>query len=90
MRIAISENQGDSLTPDAGLGRVVKFRIVLHKEPDGGFVATCPALPGCVSQGDTREDAIANVREAIGGVLAALNERARKESPADVLVEVEV
>jgi len=38
---------------------------VLEQEEDGGFVAAVPALPGCVSQGDTREEAIENVREAI-------------------------
>ncbi len=41
------------------------YTVVLQKEPDGGFVATVPALPGCVSQGDTRTEAVANIREAI-------------------------
>ena len=38
--------------------------MILEKEQDGGYVATVPALPGCVSQGDTREAVIANIREA--------------------------
>jgi predicted RNase H-like HicB family nuclease len=38
---------------------------VLEKEEDGGFVASVPALPGCVSQGDTRAEAMENVREAV-------------------------
>lgn len=42
----------------------MKFTVVLQQEEDGGFVAKVPALPGCVSQGDTREDAMANIREA--------------------------
>ena len=41
------------------------YTVVLQKEPDGGFVATVPALPGCVSQGDTRTEALHNIREAI-------------------------
>ncbi|MBI4443506.1 MAG: type II toxin-antitoxin system HicB family antitoxin [Acidobacteria bacterium] len=41
------------------------YTVVLEREPDGGFVATVPALPGCVSQGDTREEVMANIREAI-------------------------
>lgn len=41
------------------------YTVILAQEADGGFVATVPALPGCVSQGDTRTDALANVREAI-------------------------
>jgi predicted RNase H-like HicB family nuclease len=42
----------------------MKYTIVLEQEPDGGFVVTVPALPGCVSQGDTREEAVANIKEA--------------------------
>ena len=43
----------------------MRFTVVLEKEPDEGFVASVPALPGCVSQGDTREEALRNIREAI-------------------------
>lgn len=38
---------------------------MLTPDEDGGFVAECPLIPGCVSQGDTRDEAIANIREAI-------------------------
>jgi predicted RNase H-like HicB family nuclease len=41
------------------------YTVILEREIDGGFVVSVPALPGCVSQGDTREEALANVREAI-------------------------
>lgn len=68
---------------------LVKFRVVVRKGPDG-YVVRCPALPGCVSQGRTRKEALANIREAIEGTLLVLNERARKSSAADTLVEVEV
>ena len=43
----------------------MRFTVVLEQEPDGGFVASVPALPGCVSQGDTRAEALSNIREAI-------------------------
>ena len=43
----------------------MRYTVVLEQEPDGGYVVTVPALPGCVSQGDTRSDALANIREAI-------------------------
>jgi len=43
----------------------MRFTVVLEQEPDEGFVASVPAFPGCVSQGDTREDALRNIREAI-------------------------
>ena len=43
----------------------MRFTVVLEKEHDGSFVVSVPALPGCVSQGDTRAEAMQNVREAI-------------------------
>ena len=43
----------------------MKYTVVLERESDGGFVATVPVLPGCVSQGDTREEALENIREAM-------------------------
>jgi predicted RNase H-like HicB family nuclease len=43
----------------------VRYTVVLEQEPDRGYVASVPALPGCVSQGDTRAEALANIREAI-------------------------
>lgn len=42
----------------------MRYTVILEREPDGGFVATVPVLPGCVSQGDTREEALKNIREA--------------------------
>jgi predicted RNase H-like HicB family nuclease len=42
-----------------------RYTVVLEHEPDGGYVVSVPALPGCVTQGDTREEALTNVREAI-------------------------
>lgn len=41
------------------------YTVILEQEPDGGFVAIVPALPGCVTQGDTRDEALVNVREAM-------------------------
>jgi len=43
----------------------MRYTVVLEHEEYGGYVASVPALPGCVSEGDTREEAIANIREAI-------------------------
>jgi predicted RNase H-like HicB family nuclease len=42
----------------------MSYTVVLEREADGGYVVTVPALPGCVSQGDTREEAMTNIREA--------------------------
>jgi predicted RNase H-like HicB family nuclease len=49
-------------------------QIILYPGEDNFWVAECPSLPGCVSQGDTREAAIHNIREAIQGYIAALEE----------------
>ncbi len=42
------------------------FAVVLEKDPEGGFIASVPALPGCFSQGETLAEVRKNVREAIG------------------------
>jgi predicted RNase H-like HicB family nuclease len=42
----------------------MRYKIILQRESDGGYVATIPALPGCVSQGDTREEALKNLKDA--------------------------
>lgn len=43
----------------------MRYTVVLEQEADGGYVVSVPTLPGCVSQGDTRTEALANIREAI-------------------------
>lgn len=43
----------------------MRYTVVLEQEPDGGYVVSVPALPGCVSQGDSREEALRNIKEAI-------------------------
>jgi predicted RNase H-like HicB family nuclease len=49
-------------------------QVLLHPGEDGYWVAECPSLPGCVSQGTTREEAIRNVKEAIEGYILSLQE----------------
>ncbi len=43
----------------------MKLKVVLEPSADGGFTVYVPALPGCISEGDTREEALANIREAM-------------------------
>jgi predicted RNase H-like HicB family nuclease len=43
----------------------MRYTVILEQEPDGGFVASVPALPGCVSQGDNRAEALRNIRQAV-------------------------
>lgn len=50
----------------------MKFRVIIDQDEDGVFIARCPTLPGCVSQGKTRKEAGANIKEAIQGYLESL------------------
>ena len=53
----------------------MKFLTTLERDEDGIWIAECPSIPGCVSQGETREEALANIREAIAGCLEVRAER---------------
>lgn len=50
----------------------MKYRILIEQDEDGIYVAECSALPGCISQGATREEAIQNIQDAIKGYLESL------------------
>ena len=49
-------------------------QVLVYRGEDGYWVAECPSLPGCISQGASREDALTNAKEAIAGYVAALEE----------------
>ncbi len=49
-------------------------QVVLYPGEDGYWVAECPSLPGCVSQGPTKEEAVQNIREAIAGYILVLEQ----------------
>ena len=51
--------------------------VLLYPGEDGYWVAECPSLPGCISQGASKDEAITNIREAIRGYIAALEEDGR-------------
>ena len=56
----------------------LKFTVILREEPEGGYSAQCIELPGAISQGENREQAITNIREAIEGYLEAFLEEDNK------------
>ena len=68
--------------------RVMKYRIYLEQDQDGVFVADCPTLPGCVSQGRTRSEATENIREAIEGYLISLDKHGDPVPPGILDEEV--
>lgn len=56
----------------------VKYKVVIHKAEEGGYWAEVPAVPGCFSEGDTADEAMANIREALAGCLDALNSMGKR------------
>jgi len=67
-----------------------KFTVILREEPEGGYSAQCIELPGAISQGETRKQAIANIREAIEGYLEAFPEELNQLKRKRELVKVTV
>lgn len=65
----------------------MKLRILLEQDEDGVFVAECPNLPGCISQGKTRQEAIINIQEAIEGYVESLK---RHNDPIPPSIDEEV
>ena len=68
---------------------IVILKVLIHSAEEGGFWAEVPALPGCVSQGETVDELRSNIREAIEGWLMAEDETAASKT-ADQIIEVAV
>ena len=68
----------------------MKFRVIIEPDEDGVYVAECPTLPGCVSQGRTRDEAVTNIRDAIAGYLRSLEKHGDPVPPpiSEEIVEV--
>lgn len=68
----------------------MKYRVMIEPDEDGVFIAEVPALPGCISEGHTRAEAVENVKEAIAGYLESLEAHNEPVPPAitEELVEV--
>ncbi|MBI5182488.1 MAG: type II toxin-antitoxin system HicB family antitoxin [Nitrospirae bacterium] len=70
----------------------MRLRILIEQDEDGIFVAECPSLPGCVSQGKTRKEAIKNIQDAIKGYLESLKKHNEPIPPSveEEIIEVAV
>jgi antitoxin HicB len=62
--------------------KVLSYRVLLRKEPEGGYTVVIPSLPGCVTYGDTIEEAIKRAKEAIGLYIDSLKEHG-EEIPSE-------
>ena len=70
----------------------MKYRVLIEQDEDGMYVAEVPSLPGCISQGRTREHAVENIREAIAAYLESLEAHNEPIPPpiSEEVVEVNV
>ena len=66
----------------------MKFNVTIDRDEDGVWVVECPAIPGCVSQGDTRTDALTNIADAIKLCLEVRAERGMPLTVETCQVEV--
>lgn len=67
-----------------------KYAVVVHEDPEGGFWAEVPALPGCYSQGETMDELLSNVREAIAAVLEVMKEQGKQPEPNIQVLDIAV
>ena len=70
----------------------MKYRVLIEQDEDGMFIIDVPALPGCISQGKTREEALQNIQEAIAAYLESLKARSEPILPPieEEVVEVAI
>ncbi|MCL6090814.1 MAG: type II toxin-antitoxin system HicB family antitoxin [Candidatus Thermoplasmatota archaeon] len=71
----------------------MRYTVILEPQEEGGYTVTVPALPGCISEGDTREESIENIKDAITLYIKDLRESG-EEIPSDIPIseftEVEI
>ena len=68
-------------------GRLINYTVMIHKSRYGYHVE-CPALPGCVSQGDSLDEALDNIKDAIRTYLIMIAKQTRKHHTAEVQVSI--
>jgi antitoxin HicB len=70
----------------------MRYRVLIEADEDGIFVAEVPTLPGCISDGKTRQEAIANIKEAIAAYVESLKKHGEPVPPpvSEEVVEVDV
>lgn len=73
--------------------KILSYTAVFEKAPEGGYVVSVPSLPGCLTQGDTFEEAVAMVKDAIEGYLAVVVEEEKtlpREADEVVITRVSI
>lgn len=67
----------------------MKYLVYLEPQPEGGYTATVPALPGCISEGETKDEALENIKDAIKGYIHVLQKHGREDEIPKRVGEVE-
>ncbi|HLC72209.1 MAG TPA: type II toxin-antitoxin system HicB family antitoxin [Candidatus Nanoarchaeia archaeon] len=60
----------------------MKYRIIIEQDEEGRYVVQCPSLPGCISQGKTRKEALNNIEDAMKGYLESLKKHKEPIPPS--------
>lgn len=70
---------------------MAKFRVLIEKDEEGIYIAECPSLPGCISQGKSRDEAISNVKDAMKGYVESLRKHGEPVPPGidEEVVEID-
>ena len=68
----------------------MKYRILINQDEDGIYVAECPSLPGCISQGKTRKEALENIKDAMKGYVESLKKHKEAIPPSITEETVEI
>ena len=91
LMLSCSKNQPNYNRYNEREGVVMRFKVVLEKADEGGYNAMVPALDGCYSEGETIEDALCNIREAIQCYLEGLEKvNEKKASSRQLIRSIEV
>jgi predicted RNase H-like HicB family nuclease len=68
----------------------MKIKAIIHPAEEGGYWAEVPALPGCITEGDTLSEVTHNLQDAVEGWLSVANNSLKKTEPTDEIVEIAV
>jgi len=66
------------------------FKVLLEPQEEGGYTVTVPNLPGCISEGETVEEAIENIKDAIRGYLEVYVQKLQREHPEAKIIEIAI
>ena len=67
--------------------KVLSYKVVLEPAEEGGYTVYVPSLPGCISEGDTYQEALENIKEAIEGWIEVSQEFGDEIPPSDVIID---